>query len=107
MGGGKTSLNNQTHELICIVPHPRTLRKARDQVKQMVIDEVSPRRIRNYLYRWVTWWTMTSNTWQYHELLQWFIDVCWEKTVAVYATGLQLRYVKELYTRMFSLEDAA
>jgi len=84
-----------------------SLRKARDQVKLMVIDEVSPRRIIKYLHRWVTWWAMTSNTWQYHELLQWFIDVCWEETVAIYAGGLQQRYVKELYTRMFSLECAA
>lgn len=38
-----------------IVPHSRTLRKAREQVKYMVFDGVSPRRIRNYLHQWVTW----------------------------------------------------
>ena len=37
MGGGKTT--EETKPLANrIVPHPRTLRKAREQVKQMVID---------------------------------------------------------------------
>jgi len=34
-----------------IVPHARTLRKAREQVKWMVRDGVSPRRIISYLHR--------------------------------------------------------
>jgi hypothetical protein len=55
MGGGNRLKNYQTHEPTHIVPHPRTLRKAREQVKYMVIDEVSPRRIRNYLQRWAAW----------------------------------------------------
>jgi hypothetical protein len=60
MLGGKRPSNYQMHEPVRIVPHPRTLRKAREQVKSMVIDEASPRRIRNYLHRWVIWWAMTS-----------------------------------------------
>ncbi len=65
-----------------IVPHSRTLRKVREQVKYMVIDGTSSRRTRNYLHRWVMWWAMTSETWQYQELLQWFIDVCWHEQTA-------------------------
>ena len=38
-----------------IVPHPRTLRKARENVKAMVNSGVSPCRIRSYLHRWSTW----------------------------------------------------
>jgi RNA-directed DNA polymerase len=95
------------HGQVRIVPHPRTLRKVREQVKQMVIDEVSPRRIRNYLHRWVMWWAMTSNTWQYQQLLQWFIDVCWHKLVAAYATALQQLHVKELHTRTVESVGAA
>ena len=40
--------DNQTPVLDRIVPHPRTLRKARESVRQMVNTGVSPRRIRNY-----------------------------------------------------------
>jgi hypothetical protein len=53
------------------------------------------------------WWAMTSTTWQYQELLQWFIDVCWNQNVAAYATALQQFYIKELHTRMFSLVGVA
>lgn len=38
-GGVRTSSNHQMHEPISIVPHPRTLRKAREQVKQMVAHD--------------------------------------------------------------------
>lgn len=76
------------HEPIRIVPHARTLRKAREQVKYMVIDEVSPRKIRNYLHRWVTWWVNASETWQYNELLQRFLDQCWDEKIAAYAASL-------------------
>ena len=64
----------------------------------MVIDGTSSRRTRNYLHRWVMWWAMTSETWQYQELLQWFIDVCWHEQTAAYAAGLHQLHVKELHT---------
>lgn len=64
-GGGNRLSNHQLHEKTQVVPHPRTLRKAREQVKHMVIDEVSPRRIRNYLHRRAAWWVKTSDAWQY------------------------------------------
>ena len=73
-------LNNQTPALERIVPHPRTLRKAREQVKQMVIDGVSPHRIRSYLHRWAMWWVRTTQSWQYQELIEWFLNVCWDFT---------------------------
>jgi len=38
MGGGKADYEHQIGETIRMVPHPRTLRKARDQVKTMVIN---------------------------------------------------------------------
>ena len=82
-----------------IVPHPRTLRKTREQVKLMVIDGISSHRIRNYLHRWVAWWAMTSNTWQYQELLQWFLNVCWQGQVAAYAAALYQLYINKLHTR--------
>jgi hypothetical protein len=71
-----------------IVPHARTLRKAREQVKWMVKDGVSPRRIRNYLHRWCAWWVRTAENWLYQDLILWFLSTCWDEQTAVYATGL-------------------
>lgn len=48
-----------------IVPHPRTLRKAREQIKQLVTSGTSSQRIRRYLHRWTTWWVKASETWHY------------------------------------------
>lgn len=88
MGGGKTNFEHQTCEPIRIVPHPRTLRKARENVKSMVISGLSSLKIRNYLHRWLVWWTTTSTTWQYQELLQQFINVCWDEQATAYASAL-------------------
>lgn len=78
-----------------IVPHPRTLRKAREQVKQMVIDGVSLPRITSYLHRWSTWWVRTSESWDYQELLGWFFNACWDHNPAAgFAAGLLLKAKK-------------
>ncbi len=82
------SRSHQTPEASHIVPHPRTLRKAREQVKAMVNSGVSLRRIRSYLHRWTMWWVRTSQHWQYQELLEWFLQVCWNFNPAAYAAGL-------------------
>ena len=71
-----------------MTPHPRALRKARENVKFMVADQVSPVKIRCYFSRWLQWWVTTSNTWQYHELLQAFMNVCWHESVSAYAIAL-------------------
>lgn len=48
----------------------------------------------SYLHRWVTWWTMTSNTWHYQELLRWFTNVCWYDQAMHYASALaQLHFL--------------
>jgi hypothetical protein len=91
MGGVRQNFEHQTCELIRMAPHPRTLRKAREQVKYMVIDGSSAYRIRNYLHRWVMWWTNTSITWQYQELLQHFINASWHEQATAYATTLSCR----------------
>ena len=54
----------------------------------MVEDGVSPRKITGYLHRWVMWWVRTTESWHYHELLEWFLKRCWDDEVAVYAAGL-------------------
>ena len=97
VGGADIATNNQTPALDRIVPHPRTLRKAREQVKQMVIDGLSARRIRSYLHRWALWWVRTSQSWQYQELLGWFLEVCWDIGPAAYAAGLLQQAIKRAY----------
>jgi hypothetical protein len=88
IGGGKTETNHQQHVTLRIVPHARTLRKAREQVKCMVIDKASPFRIRNYLQLWCAWWARTSDTWQYQEIITRFIDACYDIRIAASAEGL-------------------
>lgn len=35
------------------------------------------------------WWLYTSDeTWQYHELVSYFVDYCWEVDTAAWAAGL-------------------
>ena len=71
-----------------IVPHARTLRNAREQVKQMVNDGFSTQRIKRYLSRWCSWWVRSSQSWQYQELLGWFIHACRDVKVVQIATAL-------------------
>ncbi len=79
----------ERYEFIRIVPHPRTLRKARDQVMWMIKDGLSATKIKRYLHLWTVWWVNTSETWQYTELLDWFIRSCWNIAPAAFAAGLQ------------------
>jgi len=86
------------HELARIVPHQRTLRKAREQIKAMVDTGFSIRQIRNYLHRFVLWWVRTSDTWQYHELINWLIESCWEIKPAAIAAGLLQHRLNKSHT---------
>lgn len=74
---------------IGILPHARTIRKAREQVKMMVTTGFSTRRIRSYLKKWALWWVKTAETWRYEELLHWFIQTCWQIPEAAVAEGLR------------------
>jgi len=89
--GGKMTSEHQLHEPTRIVPHPRTIRKAREQVKVMVKDGVSLRKISRYLHRFVLWWVKTSIIWTYEELLNIFIQSCYESQLAKIAYGLLLK----------------
>jgi hypothetical protein len=101
-GGGKRNegiSHHQTHGAFNIVPHPRTMRKAREQVKYMVIDKVSPSKIRNYLNRWVTWWQNTTKIWDYEEIIKWFCAACFDVILAaIYAAGLLLKRLRESHS---------
>ena len=89
LGGADKYCNKSSNpELKRMAPHPRTFRKAREQVKLMVNDGVSPQKIRRYLHRWAMWWVRTTENWHYHELLEWFLNGCWDFELAAYALGL-------------------
>lgn len=77
-----------------IVPHPRTLRKAREHVKQMVDTGASPRRINNYLQGRLRWWIRTTDTWTILELLSAFLATCWEPAPAAYAARLLVSAIR-------------
>lgn len=100
MGGVETYSEHQNEAKISIIPHPRTLRKARIQVQQMVTIGLSTNRIRRYLHQFLLWWAKTSGTWQYHELINWFVESCWDINPAAYAAGLLQRQFKKLHTEL-------
>ena len=103
-GGGVATSALQQNELTRIVPHPRTLRKAREQVKVMVATGFSTRQIRSYLHLWTAWWVNTTETWQYIELLDWFVQSCRELPPAAYAEGLRLKELSTLSSNCPSLD---
>jgi hypothetical protein len=87
------SIGQVTPEQQRIVPHARTLRKAREQIKQMVASGVSLRCIRSYLLAWSSWWVQTAKCWTQNELLTWFITACWDEVVTTIAVSLLNRYI--------------
>ena len=65
-----------------MVPHARTLRKAREQVKMMVVDGVSLCQIKKYLSRWLFWWIKTAGIWNYHDIANRYMNYCWDPNAA-------------------------
>ena len=96
---GGRPLDDQQSAPHRIVPHARTLRKARVQVQLMIADQFSTAFIKNYLHRWTKWWSITVDSWQYHILLQQFLDKCWDHNTAAYARSLLQHRVREGCTR--------
>lgn len=84
MGGGEHN-ETTTEHLSSLqdrsVPHARTLRHAREHVKQMVISEVAPRKIRRYLLDWSAWWVRTTINWTKQDLLTRLRVTCWDVTI--------------------------
>jgi hypothetical protein len=65
----------------------------------MVNDGVSLRRIRSYLNRWCTWWVKSSQSWQYEEIMRWFIQVCRDSAAkSIAATLLERAAIKRSYS---------
>ena len=93
-----SSKKTRTPALTRIVAHARTLRKAREQVKLMVITGFSARQIKRYLHQWIRWWVRTSESWRYQDVILWFLQVCRDTTVANYATDLLQQHRIKNYT---------
>ena len=99
--GGKDSIiiaEGVNPEQIPIVPHARTLRKAREQVRLMVIDGFSTPRIKRYLNAWLVWWMRTSQSWHYQTVLLQFIHHCRDRYIAGIAMELLLSNAREIGT---------
>lgn len=99
LGGGKSSLTSPNPNYsgqIHIVPHARTIRNAREQVRLMVIDGFSTPQIRRYLSAWLHWWVRTSQSWNTQSLLSQFIHSCYDAQIASIAIELLLtNYYKQ------------
>ena len=92
-------MQNQSYGALRMVPHPRTLRKAREQVKWMVADGVSRPKIRNYLVRWLCWWVNSSGIWEHAELKAQYIRSCRDPSAADFAAEALRQYrITELRT---------
>ena len=94
---GKSIVTHQQHVAMRITPHARTLRKARENVRLMVADQVSPAKIKRYFSRWLHWWARTT-TWDCQQLLKWFIEACWSATLKSYALASAQHYFKQSRT---------
>src|SRR3990167_36349 len=93
MEGGEKIIINQSQDILRIVPHARTLRKAREQVRWMVADGVSRPKIKQYLVQWLRWWANTSGTWKHKELATAYIKSCWTLSAAENATEFLQHYL--------------
>lgn len=68
--------------------HPRTLRNAREQVKNMVAHGFSNQQIKHYLSQWAIWWAKTVEHWAYEAVLTRYIETCWDERLVRPATLL-------------------
>ena len=87
--GGEPLNDHVQTEPICIVPHARTIRKAREQVKMMVATGFSTHRIRKYLKHWARWWVKTVEIWDIEALFTQFIKTCWQIPLVAIAESLR------------------
>ena len=98
MGGGNNNLvivDGVNPEQISIVPHARTQRNAREQVRLMVIDGFSTPQIKRYLNAWLTWWVRASQSWSSQIVLSQFIQTCRDSHIAGIAAELLLTKCRE------------
>lgn len=103
MGGGRSIIS---HEAVRLVPHPRTLRKARENMKWMVADGLSATKIRNYFSRWTRWWARTVISWNLKDLINLFISMCWDNAINHIASNTFAHYLTELNSWPLSCADA-
>src|SRR3990167_1841249 len=99
MGGGKPIVKHQKHVALRITPHARTLRKARENVKWMVADQVSPAKIKRYFVQWASWWVKTATVWDFQMLVEQFISMCWLEAPAAVAADVLSCYFTALNSR--------
>jgi len=89
-GGGKLNQQSSEEPKIALkqVPHARTFRHAREQVKVMIESGFSTQVIQTYLIRWARWWVLTVKTWQVLELLKSFQAKCFDDYLKIFIEAL-------------------
>lgn len=70
------------------VPHGRTLRRSREQVKLMVEDGVSHQKIRRYLSLWASWWQYADISWSKKNILEAWQHTCRDNSLLFYTREL-------------------
>ena len=78
---------------------PLFVRKARENIRWMVADEVSLQKIKHYFVRWARWWVRTATVWDFQTLVEQFISTCWHEALAAIATDVLATYLTGLDTR--------
>lgn len=73
--------------LLETVPHGRTLRRAREQLKAIVHDGASHQKIRTYLSLWASWWHCAETTWTKETILEAWASLCWDGSLLRIARG--------------------
>ena len=97
---GGSIVQHQQPVALRITPHARTLRKARENVRLMVADQVSPAKIKRYFVQWARWWVKTANTWDFQSLVEQFIMACWQEAPAKIAADVLSTHITELYSSL-------
>ena len=94
--GVESIVEHQEPVALHITPHARTLRKARENVRLMVADQVSPAKIKRYFVQWARWWVKTANIWDFQSLVEQFIMTCWQDAPANIAAAVLSTHITEL-----------
>ena len=89
-GGGKLNQRSPEEPKIALqqLPHARSFRHAREQVKWMINDGLSAKKIQTYLLRWARWWVRTVSTWQVLGLIQEFQERCFDNYLKKFVEAL-------------------
>ena len=71
------------------------LRKARENIRWMVVGGLCANQIRSYFLNGARWWTKVVSTWTLANLIEQFISRCWVFTPIDIAISVSTLYLTE------------